>query len=40
MGVRQFLISVRRFNDKRRLYENVRQLYWYDAAIFGLRRLY
>ena len=28
------------YNSIRLLYENVRRLYWYDAVIFGLRRLY
>ena len=41
MGIRRFPISVGRlYNSMMWLYENVRRLYWYDAVIFGLRRLY
>ena len=41
MGMRQFKISERwLYNYMRRVYENVRQLYWYDAVIFGLMLLY
>ena len=41
MGVRWFPISVRRsYNNMRRLKEDVRRLYFFDAVIFGLRRLY
>ena len=41
MGMRRFLISVRRlYDDMRRLYEIVRRLYQYNIVIFRLRRLY